>query len=786
MRLEAERACDDHVLNAGHQSTDYAQHLVEIVRTAKLAGSASRAAVTMARSSRIEERIRMILAENLNRRPMTKVAVIIGNCIVILFAGLIGMARLAEAVNQENTLYQEIKSVYDNHPEPLAKDAMEIEKAAWRKMYQLNQEHMITLCDRFLNAFPESDQYDEIWYEKLICLHRLAHDIGFDAGFAAFLSQYPSSEYADKLRRLRAHRLESQSRFREALAELNKIDDPVLLHEVYDRKSQLYRRLQNFWKQTECDLLRAELILGKTAPEFSHSSVYGVPVSLSALRGKVVTLFHWSTRDGRTAENDVTSGEITRLKRLYATYRNNPDFVLICVCVDSSKAKLKEFVKTHALPGFHLFLKREEVPYQFGVIDWPYYVVVDKAGILRESAHGFDLEDSEIEHLITALLEENKNPLGERIIPRVIKARAEFYHTRFERGKSVAQYERLLAFVPVTPYRLSEFRNRKFNFIMEEIYRKRDQTDDAAALMNQAFELMLEASQASTRFPVEHALRLAHLYSDQGNREKTWALFQLAVNLDDSNYNTTINHVKQSPNLFTAIQDMPEFQKLLAGMLPTEADKRLFEKNRIQTIYEEEFSNALKSFAAVEADGEIFTGIFLTRAGHILVPAAVKEADVVRVKIDDFQPAKVVAVDAETSLAVIKATSQRNLRPVVLGSVNVLREYSPMPVSIRENKHQFSDVWIISARGHYIDRNRLPELYQQTLEQPIATYASVVQLNIDGGGNVAVLKIESLGHPGDFIRGDAAVHHDGRLLAVSCENEVKHANRGTDYRPSIH
>ena len=43
MRIEVERACDDHVLNAGYQSTDYAQHLLDIVRNIKELRSISRA-----------------------------------------------------------------------------------------------------------------------------------------------------------------------------------------------------------------------------------------------------------------------------------------------------------------------------------------------------------------------------------------------------------------------------------------------------------------------------------------------------------------------------------------------------------------------------------------------------------------------------------------------------------------------------------------------------------------------------------------------------------------------
>ncbi|MDE0505198.1 MAG: redoxin domain-containing protein, partial [Candidatus Poribacteria bacterium] len=767
----------DYVLTTGYRSTNYAEHLVDIVRTAKMAGSVSGVSVAIANSSRIEERIRKILAENLNRRPLTKVAAAVGLFVLTCIAVPMGAMRLAEAGNQENALYNEIQSVSNSHPEPLGRDAMEIEKAAWQQVYQLNQEHVISLCDKFLGAFPESRRYDEIWFEKLICFHHLGRGIEFDVGVEAFISQFPTSNYAGTLHKYRARRLESESKFREALAEWDKIDDPTLLHEVYDRKSHLYRRLENYWKETEFDLLRAELILGKPAPEFSHTSIYDVPVSLSDLRGKVVILYHWSTRDGRSSENDVTGGVIARLKRLYAAHKSNPDFALICICIDSRKDLLEKFVKTHTLPGVHLLLKHGEVPHQFGVIGRPHFVVVDKAGILRDSVHRFGLGELELEQLVAALLEEHQSPLDERIVPRIIMARAAYYDTRYERGKSIAEYEKLLAFVPGTPYLQSELSHRKFNFIMEKIHDKLDRRDDATALLNQAFEIIIDASQSSTDFPVMQALQLAHRLSDHGDREKTWALFQLAVNRDDSDYSRAINLAKRRPKILRAIHDMPEYQRLLADTTPTKADVRLDEEIRKRKIHAEVFSDALKSFVAVDADSEIFTGVILTRVGHILVPLSVKEAKSIRVKIRDFQPAKVVAFDAKSDLAVIKADGQRNLRPVVLGSVDLLREYTPTLLPFPDHGQVYTDIWIMSARGHHVDRHQLPHLYQDAVGQPIATYASVVQLDIDNSRAVAVLKVESLGHPGEFIRGDAAVHHDGRLLAISPSKEVKYVNR---------
>ena len=103
VRIEAEQACDDQVLNAGYQSNDYAQLLLDITRNVKIAKATSRAAVAIAHSSKIERRLRTVLAENLNRHPVTKVAAGIGLLVFICFAVPMGTMRLAQAINPEET-----------------------------------------------------------------------------------------------------------------------------------------------------------------------------------------------------------------------------------------------------------------------------------------------------------------------------------------------------------------------------------------------------------------------------------------------------------------------------------------------------------------------------------------------------------------------------------------------------------------------------------------------------------------------------------------------------------
>ncbi|MDE0397101.1 MAG: redoxin domain-containing protein [Candidatus Poribacteria bacterium] len=118
MRIEAEQACDDQVLNAGYQPTDYAQHLLDVVRNVKVASFASRAAVAMVRPSKIEGRLRTVLTQNLNRHPITKVTVGIGLLILICFAVPIGALRLAQAVNPKETLSQQIQEASKSQPTP--------------------------------------------------------------------------------------------------------------------------------------------------------------------------------------------------------------------------------------------------------------------------------------------------------------------------------------------------------------------------------------------------------------------------------------------------------------------------------------------------------------------------------------------------------------------------------------------------------------------------------------------------------------------------------------------
>lgn len=71
-RAESERACDDCVLGAGIAAADYAQRLVDVVRSLPDGPLTGTVAIAMARPSEVESRLRALLAKGRNRGPLTR------------------------------------------------------------------------------------------------------------------------------------------------------------------------------------------------------------------------------------------------------------------------------------------------------------------------------------------------------------------------------------------------------------------------------------------------------------------------------------------------------------------------------------------------------------------------------------------------------------------------------------------------------------------------------------------------------------------------------------------
>ena len=123
----------------------------------EIAKATSRAAVAIARSSKIEGRLRTVLAENLNRHPVRKVTVGIGLLILICFAVPMGAMRLAQAVNPEETLDEQIlqeASKSQPVPEELQPKLGEVGQDSGLKQDQKNVE----ICTQNLVAIGKAIQ----------------------------------------------------------------------------------------------------------------------------------------------------------------------------------------------------------------------------------------------------------------------------------------------------------------------------------------------------------------------------------------------------------------------------------------------------------------------------------------------------------------------------------------------------------------------------------------------------------------------------------------------------
>ena len=167
VRIEAEQACDDHVLNAGYRSTDYAQHLLDVTRNVKIAKATSGAAVAIARSSKIEGRLRTVLAENLNRHPLTKVAAGIGLLVFICFAVPVGTMRLAQAVNPEETLNQQIQEVSMSQSIPNENRSDETTKPSQAdKNIEICKQHLVEIGKAIETYKKEHGDFPE-WLSEL-------------------------------------------------------------------------------------------------------------------------------------------------------------------------------------------------------------------------------------------------------------------------------------------------------------------------------------------------------------------------------------------------------------------------------------------------------------------------------------------------------------------------------------------------------------------------------------------------------------------------------------------
>ncbi|MDE0184791.1 MAG: redoxin domain-containing protein [Candidatus Poribacteria bacterium] len=748
MRLERERACDDHVLIGGYRATDYAEHLLEIARKSRLSYSTARAAVAMAQPSWIEKRLRVILAADRNRRPVTRAAVIVGVLTVACLVLPIGILRLAEAV-EDQELLQQIREAILWRPEPSESTPTDGVMAVMMEQMTKRIENGLELSERFISTYPESEKRDEAWRHKIMCLLALRRADEANAEMGAFLKVFPESNYTLEILANRTHFLRLEGKFKEAFAaldtaELDIIDDPEALWHVYEQKARLYSAMHEWDKAAEFRLRAAELTLGRPAPDFTLKDINGEIVSLKDFRGKVVLLDFWATWCGPCIH------ELPNLKAVYDKHKDNPDFVLIGISWDDNDDTVARFVENNEMPWIHI-RETEEIQEKFNVRGIPHYTVIDKNGMVREN----DLRGGiELDSVISSLLAEIPGEPDKTNIAKLHKLRGDLHLRRGKKEKAIAEYEQAF-----------RIQSNDIELIMTltNLYRE-DQSEKAFELYDRALALLVGANQSKTEAEfrlADAAFDLAGFYGEQDNAEKCWQAFEIAVENDTSG--RLAKQAKRMPGAFSAINDRSAFKALTDAVPETKADRRNDEMNRKWSTFSNERMQARKSCVLIEADGVTYMGVILKSTGLLLVPDIVADASSIRAKITDYFPAQVIARDSKARLAVLKVEGANYLRPVEMGTVDDLKEYAPFGYTTADGRpgRTYPTIAQITAR----DQWRQSHGGQITVNGGV----SVHTLEVDKAGNITSLQIGGLG---TSPMSDAYVDYDGSLLGFCVDDEA--------------
>ncbi len=618
------------------------------------------------------------------------------------------------------------------------------EREAMMEQLTKRREKGFELSERFLRTYPESDKRDEAWMYKIQGLSRLRRQEEAKTEIEIFLKTFPESKYAFDIRSFKIGYFEQEGKYKEAIAELDTIDDSAALPQVYEEKARLYSMMNEWEKAAENRLFAAELTLGIPAPDFNLKDINGETVSLKDYRGKVVLLDFWATWCGPCI------GELPKLKALYERHKDNPDFVLISISSDVNDETVAKFVANNEMPWIHI-REIEEIQENFNVRGIPHYTVIDKSGMVREN----DLRGGiEINAVVSSLLAESPDALNQTNNAKIHKLRGDVHLRRGKKENAIAEYEQAFG-----------IQSNDIELIMTliNLYRE-DQSEKALTLYDRALAQLVEANQSKTEAEfrlADAAFDLSGFYGEQGDAEKCWQAFEIAMENDTSG--RLAKQAKRMPGAFSAINDRSAFKALTEAAPETKADRRHDEMNRKRSAFRNERMESRKSCVLIEADGVTFMGVILNSTGLLLVPDIVADATSIRAKVTDYFAAQVIARDSKARLAVLKVEGVKYLRPVEMGTVDDLKEYAPFGYTTADGRpwRTYPTIAQITAR----DQWRQSHGAQITVNGGV----SVHTLEVDGAGNITSLQIGGLG---TSALSDAYVDYDGSLLGFCVDDEV--------------
>jgi thiol-disulfide isomerase/thioredoxin/ankyrin repeat protein len=131
------------------------------------------------------------------------------------------------------------------------------------------------------------------------------------------------------------------------------------------------------------------LNIGKPAPDFARTDLDGNPISLAALRGRVVLIDFWATWCGPCI------GELPHLKRVAKAFADKP-FTLLSISLDDDVEAAKRMIKQKDMAWSHVLeggWGENELPALYGVMGIPQLFLIDQQGrISARSLRGHDID----------------------------------------------------------------------------------------------------------------------------------------------------------------------------------------------------------------------------------------------------------------------------------------------------------------------------------------------------------------------------------------------------------
>lgn len=141
------------------------------------------------------------------------------------------------------------------------------------------------------------------------------------------------------------------------------------------------------------DQVRASLKAGAAFPNFEAKGLDGKPVSLAALKGKVVLIDFWATWCGPCVQ------EVPHVVAAYDKYRGK-GFEVVGISLDRDRKALEKFIAERKMSWLHIHDQQNELAGKYGVRAIPTTYLIGADGTLVASGLRGEALEQQLEKLL--------------------------------------------------------------------------------------------------------------------------------------------------------------------------------------------------------------------------------------------------------------------------------------------------------------------------------------------------------------------------------------------------